>query len=326
MNKSRLKFLFWIFFNVIIFLFLSSFLDRSMFSVEIDGFYSQVSSFDAGNNQSNSLSYMHRVRYIIAYPFFFIKENNMSNTLEHILFVIYCLPVFFTKAPYRIRNISVLILYLSLIFSYRSVLVMIAVYMLIMNIRYGYGGVKKRVFLISFGYSLLSSGSFLLCFFLVFFFKKKYIKSKSKRKYLNIVVIMLVSVLAGSIFHKLLFFLNPYEYGSADDITIEAIKKISIEDIVKIFYVMVERSLLFEAIMNEDYLRVSIVVIELLLIIFLTLYSKQKVIKTIFILLLVSLLFEGLMTYSLLFSIIVLFYDFLYKSVKRTKYETRNIY
>ncbi|MEA2017650.1 MAG: hypothetical protein U9N59_04310 [Campylobacterota bacterium] len=312
------KYTIWIIANILLFIVISYILNRSMFDSEVDKFYGQMQNI-YNQRDLGILNLFYSIRYYTIYPFFQIKHMQLPNILEYFTLILYLSPIlFFTKLPIHIRYFSILLIYMSLFFSYRTVLVSVSIYMLIIHIKYIH--LSKKYIFISFLYSFLSSGTFLLWLMIVLFYKKTLISSKKYNKFINLSIILLVLLLSGPIAHKLLFFLNQDSFGGVVELSIlDALGLININDLIIIMNNIFERSLIYEAYETNNYIRLVITGFEVFLSILLFLFTKKVLSLVILLLLTFSLLFEGLMIYSLLFSIVVLFHDYLFRQYKKNR-------
>ncbi len=306
-NRSFL----WLFLNICIFLILSSLFSRGIFTEEMDGFYSQMINLDFSS--LDVLSVNHIIRYIVVFPFIYFLD---FIQIQHFILVIYFIPLFFMKIPNNFKYLSILILYFSIFFSYRTILVMESILILIMYIKFKSARQKKYLFF-SLILSLLSSGTFLIWLLILYFFRTNIIDNKRILKYLNILILFLFIILLGPILHKILFFINPQLFGSATSVTIDNLLNISFDDLQILFKNIFERSMIYEAITNNDLLRLSIFFIMLILLSILLFVQKKKSVFIIFVLYFFSLFFEGLILYSLFFVTLVLFLDYLYRNLQR---------
>jgi hypothetical protein len=170
-------------------------------------------------------------------------------------------------------------------------------------------------------YSLLSTGTFLILIVLVLLFKKSFFRNKKLLKNFKYYIIFFLLIISGPLIHKSLFFIDPVAFGSAANISVDAILSIDFGDLGILYDTMTERSMVNEAIETENYGRLYIISCVVLMIFILFIFTSNKIVRTLFFLIILSLLFEGLMTYSLLFTIVVLFYDFLIKTIRGKRYE-----
>ena len=306
-NRSFL----WLFLNICIFLILSSLFSRGIFTEEMDGFYSQMINLDFSS--LDVLSVNHIIRYIVVFPFIYFLD---FIQIQHFILVIYFIPLFFMKIPNNFKYLSILILYFSIFFSYRTILVMESILILIMYIKFK-SARQKKYFFFSLILSLLSSGTFLIWLLILYFFRTNIIDNKRILKYLNMLILFLFIILLGPILHKILFFINPQLFGSATSVTIDNLLNISFDDLQILFKNIFERSMIYEAITNNDLLRLSIFFIMLILFSILLFVQKKKSVFIIFVLYFFSLFFEGLILYSLFFVTLVLFLDYLYRNLQR---------
>lgn len=316
--ENKKAFYLWIFFNCSLFFLFSSLLNRTMFDAEIDGFLSQM-LYVSNSSDLDILSLMYQFRYYLVYPFHYFHFGGAPNFFQHFFLFIYISPIFTVKVPGRVKYFSVLLLYLSFFFSYRSVLVMTSTYLIFCHIYYHKIAVKYLV--ISFMYSLLSTGTFLILIVLVLLFKKSFFRNKKLLKNFKYYIIFFLLIISGPLIHKSLFFIDPVAFGSAANISVDAILSIDFGDLGILYDTMTERSMVNEAIETENYGRLYIISCVVLMIFILFIFTSNKIVRTLFFLIILSLLFEGLMTYSLLFTIVVLFYDFLIKTIRGKRYE-----
>ncbi|MDX4065376.1 hypothetical protein Q6A91_05000 [Aliarcobacter skirrowii] len=284
---------------------------RGIFTEEMDGFYSQMINLDFSS--LDVLSVNHIIRYIVVFPFIYFLD---FIQIQHFILVIYFIPLFFMKIPNNFKYLSILILYFSIFFSYRTILVMESILILIMYIKFKSARQKKYLFF-SLILSLLSSGTFLIWLLILYFFRTNIIDNKRILKYLNMLILFLFIILLGPILHKILFFINPQLFGSATSVTIDNLLNISFDDLQILFKNIFERSMIYEAITNNDLLRLSIFFIMLILLSILLFVQKKKSVFIIFVLYFFSLFFEGLILYSLFFVTLVLFLDYLYRNLQR---------
>ena len=299
-----------LFLNICIFLILSSLFSRGIFTEEMDGFYLQMINLDFFS--FDVLSFNHIIRYIVVFPFVYFLD---FIQIQHFILIIYFIPLFFMQIPNKFKYLSILILYFSIFFSYRTVLVMESILILIMYIKFESARQKKYLFFSLF-LSLLSSGTFLVWVLILYFFRKNIISNKKILKYFNILILFLFIVLLGPILHKILFFINPQLFGSATSVTIDNLLNISFDDFQILFSNIFERSIIYEAIINNDLIRLGICFIMLFFTSILLFAQRNKLAFILFIFYFFGLLFEGLILYSLLFVTSILFLDYLLRNFK----------
>lgn len=307
------KYFIYIFFNIMIYFILSLIFSRSVFSSETDGFYYQIMSV-ANSNELGSLSIIHNLRYIVIYPFYLVYNYNLPIVFQHFLLLLYVSPLFFLKIPRHISYLGVLILYMSIFFSYRTILVMESVFILIILIKYNL--YKKKYLFISLIYSFLSSGTFLVYLFFIYMYRKKFISNRRFLKYIYLFIILLMVVLIGPLMHKVLFFIDPITYGSATSVSIDKLLNISSENLITMFMNIFERSFIYESYSSMQYFRLIIIFIMFIMLSILLFVQKTKLIFLMSIFYIFGLFFEGLIMYSLFFVTLVLFLDYLYRNFK----------
>lgn len=255
---------------LIVFILCAYILRKSMF-IQGDGFNSQIIAVVKGVQYG--LSKVHKVRFIVISPFYFLGKNN--EIVQAILIYIYAKPI--------LRNQSfkayVLIMIVFLLFSYRTSIVAMALpYFHIYQETN-----KKRYFLFSFLFSVLSSAAILnfITIYLLYNYKKIY----KKLGYLLILGIVFLP----SLRHKISFFTE----GNSG-----------------YFETMVYRSFIAEALRVGNYTRIAIsvfVVLIFLLQFFMWLKNGKMRLKEIEKVFPVVFLFmEGLGVYSYLIEYIII--------------------
>lgn len=314
MCRKNIPLYFFIIFNFSIYIILSIIMNRGLFTSETDGFFYQIMVVSNGDDLG-VLSIIHQLRYIVVYPLVKLEDFNF-NYLQPLFLFFYLMPLLMQRIPNHTKIFSLFLLYFSLFFSYRTIIVMLSIYIIVLHIKYNV--ISKKVIFLSLFYSLLSSGVFLFYFLLIYRYKNIFIKNKYVLKYSFFVFSILLLITIPSVLHKILFFIDPYKFASAKDVTFDALSSIGLTDIQILFYNIFERSMLNEAYLSSDFIRLSILLSIFLVFLFLFLVFNNKLIYFLFILYLISLLFEGLMAYSLFFSILFLFYDYMYRSFKRS--------
>lgn len=309
------KYFLFLYFNFIVFFFLNILFRNQIFTSETDGFYYQIMSVQS-NQDLGSLYIVHSLRLLIIYPFYLLDKFSMPLFLQHFFLLLYCFPVLFMKIPKHVKYFSIIILYFSIFFSFRAIFVMESLFILIMVLKYNIK--NKNIYLsISLMYSFLSSGTFMVWIFFIYLFRKKIISNKKILKYLNLFIIFLIIILLGPLSHKVLFFIDQTTYGSATSVTIDALLNISIGNVVTLFINIFERSFINEAYISNNYSRLTIVFIMFIMLLFLLLVQRNKLIIALFLFYIFGLFFEGLIIFSLFFISLVLFYDYIYRNLKR---------
>lgn len=320
-SKYSYKFSIFIFFVLLIYLVASGILFRGIFISEVDGFYYQILNVSSGG-ELGVLNLTHSVRYFVVFPFVFIEKMGfssiLSSMLQSFILFIYLSPIFFWKRmPRHVRVLSVgLLLFFSLLFSYRTVLLMESVFIMAAFIRWGF--FQFKYFLYSVFLGVLSSGvvGLLVILLLVLIGKNKHFNKKNKKLILFFIFILFLLLLP-SLAHKLLFYSNPNLFGSASSVEIFHILNLSLNDVYNIFDLLFERSLIYEALNDPSFFyRVYILItVALLSILFLIISPGSLSITFVFFTMLGSFM-EGLILYSLIFILFVLNYDFFYRRLR----------
>lgn len=321
MYKKDIQLLLFITANFFIYLILSFMMNINLFKSETDGFFYQIMGVADGKDLG-VLSVVHQARYIVIYPLVKLQNFNLTQ-LQPLFLTLYLIPILMLKIPNHVKIFSLLLLYCSLFFSYRTIIVMLSIYILILHIKYNV--VSKKLILLSMLYSLLSSGAFLFWFLLVVFYKDKFIKNRYILKYSFFVFLLLFSLAIGPMMHKILFFIDPHQFGSATSVTYEILSNVSISDIKELFSNIINRSMVIEAYHEKNFIRLYILFFLFIVFLFLFLVIRNRFIYVIFTFFLISLLFEGLMAYSLFFSVLFLFYDYFYRNLKGLYVVKKNI-
>ncbi|RXJ92878.1 hypothetical protein CRV00_12075 [Malaciobacter molluscorum] len=309
----------WLCFHIAIFLGLSSLYSRSIFTEKTDGFFSQMVNLDF--NTFDILSSNHIIRYIVISPFLLFLDYIQ---IQHLILVIYLIPLFLMQIPIRFKYLNIFLLYLSIFFSYRTILVMEAILILILYINFETSR-RKKYLIFSLLLSLLSSGTFVIWLLTFYFFRKNIISNQKFLKYLNIFSLLLFILLLGPILHKILFFINPELFGDAKSVTIQNLFNIKFKDILILFENIFERSMIYEAVRNNDIIRLTISFIMFIFISTLLFSQKNKLMLLISLFYFFGLFLEGLVIYSLFFVTFVLFSDYLYRNLK-VYFVKKNIY
>ncbi|WP_128999015.1 hypothetical protein [Malaciobacter molluscorum] len=184
---------------------------------------------------------------------------------------------------------------------------------------------RKKYLIFSLLLSLLSSGTFVIWLLTFYFFRKNIISNQKFLKYLNIFSLLLFILLLGPILHKILFFINPELFGDAKSVTIQNLFNIKFKDILILFENIFERSMIYEAVRNNDIIRLTISFIMFIFISTLLFSQKNKLMLLISLFYFFGLFLEGLVIYSLFFVTFVLFSDYLYRNLK-VYFVKKNIY
>ena len=209
---------------------------KTMF-IEGDGFNSQILSVVEGT--TSSLSKIHQIRFLVVAPFYILGRNN--TVIQAVLIYIYVRPILKTQS----FKVCIMITVIIIIFSYRTSIVA-------MSLPYFHlyqESDKKRYLIVSFLFSILSSGTVLNFIFIYFIYNYKKLYKK---------VIYLVAFLVfflPSFKHKIFFFTQ----GGTG-----------------YFETMVYRSFIVEAIMIKNYMRIAIAI--LVFFIFFLQFSTQIIV------------------------------------------------
>lgn len=255
---------------------------KTMF-IEGDGFNSQIISVVEGT--ANSLSKIHQIRFLVVAPFYILGKN--SILIQAILIYIYVRPILKTQS----FTTCIMIVVIIIMFSYRTSIVA-------MSLPYFHlyqKNNKKRYLIVSFLFSILSSGTVLnfIAIYFIYNYKKLYKKA--------IYLVTFFIIFLPSFKHKILFFTQ----GGAG-----------------YFETMVYRSFIIEAIRVKNYTRIAITIFVIFIFflqILMILKSgkiKAKNIERIFPVL--FLFMEGLGIYSYLIENIKIFEE-IFKIKKKEK-------
>ena len=94
MIKINKYLLLWFLFHFMMFIILSYYFNRSMFSDDFDKFYGQMQNIYNGVDLG-VLNFFYTIRYYSIYPFFYIEQNYLPKLFEYLLFILYLYPLFF---------------------------------------------------------------------------------------------------------------------------------------------------------------------------------------------------------------------------------------
>ena len=267
----------------LIFLIVFAYITKKTMFIEGDGFNSQIISVVEGT--ANSLSKIHQIRFLVVAPFYILGKN--SILIQAILIYIYVRPILKTQS----FTTCIMIVVIIIMFSYRTSIVA-------MSLPYFHlyqKNNKKRYLIVSFLFSILSSGTVLnfIAIYFIYNYKKLYKKA--------IYLVAFFIIFLPSFKHKILFFTQ----GGAG-----------------YFETMVYRSFIIEAIMVKNYTRIAITIFVIFIFflqILMILKSgkiKAKNIERIFPVL--FLFMEGLGIYSYLIENIKIFEE-IFKIKKKEK-------
>ncbi|EJD6048913.1 hypothetical protein M0I35_RS17835 [Providencia rettgeri] len=308
--KKKSIFLFPLIF--ISFMLISILLNRGLITNTSDGFLNQIDAVSS-DNELGSLSLVHSIRYYLLYPFM-LFDNSIYQSL---IFFLYVCPLFFCKS-HSLKSFGIVFLVFSFFFSYRTVLVMLSIYILVSHIVLFPR--NKKIILYSALLSFLSTGCFLAYTIIFYFFKNNFVADKRKRKYLTALVIILIFGMSGSLLHKILFFSDPSNFGSASNVSIESLTKIDFNLLTSILDNMTERSIVLQSIIDpEKASRLYPILLEFTFIIVSLFLRKDKISMIFLVLFIIGGFMEGLMMYSLLPSALFLLLDSLKKKLRYTR-------
>ncbi len=316
MNRIIIKKQSVILFPIMLFLFIgiSTFLNKGLITSDNDGFFYQLKAVSSSSDLG-SLGLIHSLRYYLLYPFF-IFDNSIYQSF---IFFLYVSPIFLCKA-HSLKHIGVMLLIFSLFFSYRTVLVMLSIYLLISHIFIQRR--SKKVIIYSSLLSFLSTGCFLAFLTIFYCYKSVLVKDKKKRKYLTILAVVLIVGMSGSLLHKILFFSDPTTFGSASSANLSSLQKLNLDSILLVIQNMSERSILVESLnSSEKTSRLYVLIIEFAFIIINLLFRRDKISIIFLLLFLVGCFMEGLMVYSLLPSIFLLALESFNRKTSYDKYK-----
>jgi len=217
--------------NITTYLLISIFLiHKSMFDGGVDdGFYRQMEYVvDSGGWSTSPLSLVHLLRFIIISPFYFLYANGYSSIFEAILVLIFLMPILTIKFGKKRPYTTAFLVFLPLLFSYRTVLVMCAIAYLFICLY----DRKKRYALFSLSMLLanLSSGVILPWVLIVFM---NISNLASRYKFIRLLSVVAAIVLSYSVFQKYDFFFGEYSVSES----------------------LIERSTFYVSIINEQYFR-----------------------------------------------------------------------
>lgn len=267
----------------LIFLLVFAYITKKTMFIEGDGFNSQIISVVEGT--ANSLSKIHQIRFLVVAPFYILGKN--SILIQAALIYIYVRPILKTQS----FTVCIMIVVIIIMFSYRTSIVA-------MSLPYFHlyqKNNKKRYLIVSFLFSILSSGTVLnfIAIYFIYNYKKLYKKA--------IYLVAFFIIFLPSFKHKIFFFTQ----GGAG-----------------YFETMVYRSFIIEAIMVKNYTRIVITIFVIfifflqILIILKSGKIKAKNIERIFPVL--FLFMEGLGIYSYLIENIKIFEE-IFKIKKKEK-------
>ena len=255
----------------LIFLLVCTYITKKTMFIQGDGFNSQVLSVAKGT--IGPLSKIHQIRFLVVAPFYILGKNN--TIVQAILIYIYVRPILKVQS----FKICIMITIIIILFSYRTSIVAMSLPYFHMYQENN----KKRYLIISFLFSILSSGTVLN--FIAIYFLYNYKKLYKKLIYLVILIIAFLP----SLKHKISFFT---EGGSG------------------YFEMMVYRSFLVEALRIGNYTRIGIsifIVLIFLLQFFMWLKNGKIKLKEVEVIFPIIFLFmEGLGVYSYLIEYVII--------------------
>lgn len=229
--SDRFTVLLWV--NVIAFLIVSGlFIPKGMFSGgESDGFYAQMFHVIGEDSRSSPLYWVHMARFWAVSPFFAAHVHNILPLLEAVLMVFFLLPVLTVKFGEKRPYFQVLFVYLPLLFSFRSVLVMCAIAYLFICL---YGSERSYIRL---GFSALlanlSSGVVLPWLIIAMLCRKRLARFY---RFFNLIVLVAIVLLAFSVVQKFDFFFGSASQGGS----------------------LIERNTFSVSLANQQYLRLGL--------------------------------------------------------------------
>ncbi len=220
--------------NILAYLLLSMFVfQKSMFSAgDADGFYSQIFYVaNEGSWSTSPLYFVHLLRFFAVSPFYYLYVNGFHPFFESVLILVFLMPVLTARFGARQFFGQAFFVYLPLLFSYRSVLVMCSISYLFICL---YGGKRSYLMLVASMFLANLSSGVVLPWLLITLMN---IKSLSRRyKYIRIAALCVVVVLGFSVLQKIGFFLNEYSSGNS----------------------ILERSTFYVSILNGQYARFAV--------------------------------------------------------------------
>lgn len=220
--------------NIAVYLLLSAFFfQKSMFDGGgSDGFYSQIFYVvNVGEWSTSPLYPVHLLRFLVVSPFYYLHVNGVNPIFEAALILMFLMPVLAIKFGSKRVYSQALFIYLPILFSYRSVLVMCSISYLFICLY----GCKRRYWMLFLSMLLanLSSGV-VLPWVLIALLNIKDLSQKYK--VIWFVALGAVVVLGFSISHKVGFFFGEHAAGES----------------------VLSRSTFYVSILNEQYLRLAL--------------------------------------------------------------------
>jgi len=174
-----------------------------------DGFYRQVIFLlDGEASFDNPLHLVHLLRLVVVFPFFVLHSMNCPVFFQAILISLYILPIVLYGRNSSKHHFLLLLLFLPLAFSYRTVLAMCGMaYLFIFLFSYG-----RRSSFLFFSFLLinLSSGVALAWLAVIFLNFKKTVGTSG---FVKLVVFLAGLLFVFSLIHKATFFLGGGESG-----------------------------------------------------------------------------------------------------------------
>ncbi|RQO67575.1 hypothetical protein DBR43_23925 [Pedobacter sp. KBW06] len=181
--------------GILFFIVASFFFKLNLFGEDLyeDGFFSQINFISNADSGMEGLGYIHYARFVSVYAFFMIWLLKLPNFYNAVLLSAILIPILFFNAKQKKFNpLQLLILFLPFFFSIRVSLGACSFGYLYV---YLFSERKNLILLIiSLLFSMLSSGTF-ICYFLILFFYRKSFSKNNPILFKSLVVILSVSII-----------------------------------------------------------------------------------------------------------------------------------
>jgi len=301
----------WVLLSFVFYVLASHLLSRGLFGSEDDGFMMQIASVEAGDgDELGSLGMMHRIRALIVKPFILLGNRD----IEPLLFFCYFCFLFFANRP-RQRKIAIYCLIFSIFFSYRTVMAMLSIALLVDNLSYRmqlqkegqtleHNRKEMLLMLYAMVLSLLSTGVF-FSYIIIFLAYRKLIVPKRWKKRFGAFIFLALFAAFGSVTHKFLFFTNPEFYGSATSVSMESFFSLGPDAFNTLFANLLGRSILIESIGTHS-ARVYFILSLFIIMTVLLILRRDRLSFILMLLSTCGMFMEGLTLYSLLIAALIL--------------------
>jgi hypothetical protein len=207
----------WVGSSILLYFLASLFFSKGMFYLGYsDGFYSQMINVDNNPTDFRILAFVHWLRFLVVYPFWWLSKNNYSPILESLVLLLYFTPLFMLNVDKRTAYLRFFLLVLPFFLSYRACLTIISITILFFYI--AYSNKNNLIFLFSALLSVLSSGVTIPWLAIVVLCRNS-LGVRRSVKILSMSVVF-ISILLSTI-HKISFFedLQDKQYGQIEKVT-----------------------------------------------------------------------------------------------------------